>query len=298
MKLPGVEALGNQIAGFAGGLAKQVGGNLVAPVYNLVTGNGGYASLPNGGQLGEYVGGLLSNAAKDKYRELTGDLVNKIGSKVGRQIAGALFANVMSTGYGTGQLRDLVNRGDPHLLIDWSVIMPALKGANALPDVYVESADFSAPSFGSRRIQLGTTHVNYPAYKENSPINLVFAEDANQTVSQYLNWWRSCIRDPDGTYSYPSSYKADINILALTPDGKIGAMITLVGCYPDGPLSYPYASGTSEYMRLHQSFACDHVAFSYPGTGKVNVGPVQDISTFTPTGDPQKDAILKQVTIT
>lgn len=277
LKLPGVEALGKQVAGFAGGVAKQIGGNLLAPIANLTSGNGGYSKVPSGGQIGDYVGGLLSNATKNKYREVTGDLVNKIGSKVGKQLAGALFSNVLSTGYGTGQLKELVARGDPHLLIDWSIIMPSLKGANGLSDSLVESIDFSAPSYGTRRIQLGTTHVNYPGYKENSPINIVFAEDTDHTVSQYLNWWRSCIRDVDGTYSYPQSYKADINVLALTPDGKVAAMMTLLGCYPDGPLSYPYASGTSEYLRLHQSFACDHVAFSYPNSGTVSVGNAQTI---------------------
>lgn len=274
-KLPGVDALGKQVANAAKSVGKSVGGNLVAPLFNIASGNGGYARFPNGEDLGNYAGQVINDKINNKLREFGSSLTSKIGSKIGQQLANQLFGNLMSIGVGNGTIRDLVARQDPHLLLDWRIIMPALKGQPALDPVYVEAADYASPSLGQRRVQMGTSHINFPSYKENAPVSLVLFEDVGYTTSQYLTYWRSCIRMPDGTYNYPTAYKYNIDIFAITPDGKTIAQMILVGCYPDGPASYPYASDTgSAYMRINQTFACDHVAFIF-NNGVVNVGALE-----------------------
>lgn len=204
--------------------------------------------------------------------------INTTKESVTNQVVGgitnSLFGPLLNstTVNQTGELPQMAQRPDPHLLIDWNIVMPSIPGFGSIDSRYIEGAQFTSPSVGTKRIQVGSHHINFPGYMEVGNINLVFFEDYQQSSGQYLNAWYTQIRNPDGTYNYPSLYAKDIVINGYAPDGVTQVSeIRLVGAFPEGGRSYPYGSGTSEYMKFDQSFAVDNIIFTFSGSS-ITVG--------------------------
>jgi hypothetical protein len=214
---------------------------------------------------------ILSGIGQTSNNVVNG-FVNTTESNIGNQLVGgitnSLFGPLLqsTSAYQTGALPQLSVRNDPHLLIDWNIQMPSLTGFTTIPGQYIEGIHFASPSVGTKRIQWGSHHINMAGYMEVGNVSVTFFEDYQQTSGQYLNWWHTLIRNPDGSYNYPSDYCFPIIINGYAPDGvTIVSSIKLVGSFPEGPRGYPYSSGTAEYMKFDQSFAVDNIIFTFQG---------------------------------
>lgn len=210
------------------------------------------------------VGTTASSTVNGFVNTLESGITNQLVGGVTSSLFGPLLQS--TSAYLTGELPQMAARNDPHLLIDWNIAMPSINGFGAIDSKYIEGVNFAAPSVGTRRIQRGSHHINMPGYMECGHVTMTFFEDYQQSSGQYLNWWQCSIRNPDGTYNYPSLYKKNITVNGYAPDGVTQvSTIVLVGCYPEGPRGYPYTSGTSDYMKFEQSFAVDNVVFTFQG---------------------------------
>jgi hypothetical protein len=210
------------------------------------------------------VGQTASSTVNGFVNTLESGITNQVASGITSSLFGPLLQSTSANL--SGELPQMSARNDPHLLIDWNISMPSINGFGAIDPKYIEGVSFASPSYGQKRVQQGSHHINMPGYMECGNITVTFFEDYQQSSGQYLNWWQCSIRNPDGTYNYPSLFKKNITVNGYAPDGITQvSTIILVGVYPEGPRGYQYTSGTSEYMKFEQSFSVDNVVFTFNG---------------------------------
>lgn len=237
-----------------------------------------------------------ASTANSMVREVSGNVNwTSVGKDLLRQVVPQSLDFTRPFTYQGAELNKISSLPDPHLVIDWDIQMPTLPrspvaGGNvntsgfdqfiptmdtviATPDgptlasEYVSGCDFQLPGpVGAQPYHVGSTHHYSPLYQETSPVALTFNEDCWMTVTRYLNHWRTLIRNPDGTYNYPTQYKRPIVLKALDPAKKPVMTATLFNCWPMGGVHFSYGSGSSQNMQPQQQFQCDAVLITFEAT--------------------------------
>lgn len=213
-------------------------------------------SLPSvsgiGYGIGNEIGGTIKQGVLEFGRKtLDGLFDNKIIGPIANQIFGNL----------TYSLSDLMAkaeaRKDPSFVIDWTIRLPFDEKIND----HVEEIDLGLTALDFNPYQRAGRTINYASRKSTQPVRVTYYQDSHHTASRYIQTWRDMTANIDGTFNYPSFYKQDITVNAITPTKEFVGIYLLIGCFPIGNYTINYGSEHAERIRLVQEFAVDHIAF-------------------------------------
>lgn len=119
------------------------------------------------------------------------------------------------------------------------------------PDIAAEvshrvySIDLPYGSFETSKHTFGTTFYYTPLNFEIAPCNLKVDEYEDGVTLKYFTDWSKLIRNEDGTYNPPVSYKRDLTLIRMSSSGSDLHITKYMGCYPSEiqPSSYSYDAG-------------------------------------------------------
>lgn len=182
------------------------------------------------------------------------------------QNAGALAGNTGSEGALSGgrNWRELaLNRPDPHMQFDWTVILQSPVGtfkAEYIEEIQVPNTNTEAePIFrAAQRIYIAKS-------TDISAATIRVYEDNRMQSLQFFRQWYRLIQNPDGTFAVPATYKG--YIICYPQDVKQNeiATITLSGVFPT---KQPNLSLTSQNERTTYEIelSVDSIDIDFPNS--------------------------------
>jgi hypothetical protein len=199
-----------------------------------------------------FIGGGLQSAAEQGLNEVVGKASGALGK------FGASLSSVNPRGW----LGRAINRPDPHINLDWSVVLPNDK--NDLASYVEEVPELPITQFGvSPGIFRGGQRIYLPVEIETDSLTLVFYEDRLGTTTGYLQSWFDKVGSRStGLMGYPSEYKQNITI--VLQDTKQSTVMSLLyyGCWPTKASNISLGSSQAGRTTISANFSVDGMLVS------------------------------------
>lgn len=167
-------------------------------------------------------------------------------------------------------------RIDPARTYKFEVFLPSSSGINI--STFVEDVRFSLQDFSVKPYQSSAQLFKFAGETVASDVVITFYEGEDYFMSKYLQGWRNSIRNADGTYNYPRTYKSKIIVHLLDGRNKKVAQVNCLNCWPQSALQMGYSYYESGRVTVSQSFACDNIELVYFETTENN----KDIKLIRP----------------
>ena len=163
-------------------------------------------------------------------------------------------------------IEDIRGRTDPQLQFRFRVSEIILAPEVRIYSNYIESYSYSYDDITMDPVPFKHGFLKYAGNNITPPFSLDLYEDQFSSTQYALQYWRSLIKRPDGTYSYPSEYKRDIVVHTYVGDvdDSPAGIITARGAFPTN--SNPIRMSYSESGRviISQAFECDSIDIIVP----------------------------------
>ena len=202
--------------------------------------------------------GALSGAAQSAATNEYNSAIAKVSSALGP--LGAQITSAVSGSW----LSRAINRPDPHINIDWSIILP---NDNSNVSYYVEEVNPPITQLTvSPGIFRGGQRIYLPTSFEDETLHMSFYEDRLATASQYLQNWMQSVGDRGtGLMNYPSEYKKNITI--VLQDTMQNTIMSLIyyGCWPTKLDGINLVSAQAGRTIIGATFSLDGMAINFNG---------------------------------
>ncbi len=196
--------------------------------------------------------GAVNGLVQRGESKLVGAIGNKLGPVLGNSFSGA---NPRSW------LAQAQARPDPHLNIDWSIVLPNDTGNIA---AYVEEVTCPVWKWsGAESVFRGNQFLYYPEKIDTGSLSLVMYEDQKFTASAYVQSWMRRVGNPStGLFNYPAAFKFPITVVALDAAQNPIATFYYYGCWPEDMGELPFQSAQTERTKITVKINVDGMALS------------------------------------
>lgn len=126
----------------------------------------------------------------------------------------------------------------------------------------VFGVDMPYTAFEIEKHTYATTFVHTAANHEVGAMSMKIDEYEDGDTLRYLEAWRALIKNPDGTYNPPASYKRDIRFIKMASSGLDLHVTIYRGCFPSdiGTSSFSYdSSSITQYNVTFTGDIIEHI---------------------------------------
>lgn len=121
---------------------------------------------------------------------------------------------------------------DPALNTLWLLEIPFADSTGLI--LYAERMQVTFPKTPFRPRYNEGSNSYFPETSDIDGINITFYEAADFRVTNFIKLWRKLIKDADGNYGMPDTYKKEIHAKLFSQDNMSSPIKTLkyIGCAP------------------------------------------------------------------
>ena len=167
-------------------------------------------------------------------------------------------------------IREVRKLKEPLFNWNWIAQLPTISGID--PPV-AETVDLPFPHIESNPFYGSGSNTYFPGIEDISAFGITFYVDNDLNAIRYITAWNKLIRNPNGTYNYPSNYKRNIICHLYTRERQLITTYLMKGVFPTTKQPIPFSYEASERVRLSVEFSIDE--------GTMDTGSGGTLTTIT-----------------